>query len=298
MLTPPVTVLLLEDTKPVKLVKLLSGIDILLSMMRKPLGLTDNVVGVGMRVNSDDTLKLGVVVAVEDGDTNKLNSGDQATDLQSKAPVARAVQITPLGDVMIRLVPSIDDATNKPTSGAHMTLVHWFASAALAVTHVVPLTDVITRFVPSRDTATKSPNSLDQHTECHWLACVAEAVDHEVALDDTMTLFVPLPATATNNPSSDAQHTDNHSFTSAGVRVVQDAPVTDVITRFAPVRDTATNSPSSGEKQTDLHSLVVTDTPLHVIPSSEYRTSLIGPVPSPTATKRFTGAGAQHISHN
>lgn len=78
-----------------------------------------------------------------------------------------AVHVIPSGEVMARLVPVLDTAQKRPSSGDQQIDVHTFAAGAVREVHVLPSGDVIT--LPSFATAQNSFSAGAHATELHVL---------------------------------------------------------------------------------------------------------------------------------
>lgn len=111
-----------------------------------------------------------VMNAVPAAAQNKFNSGDQHT-AEAFTPAVLVVQLIPSGEVITRVAPNEDTATNKLSSADQQTEAQLLLAEVLVV-QVMPSGDVITREVPLDATATNSSNSGDQQTEFQLLSTV------------------------------------------------------------------------------------------------------------------------------
>jgi len=159
------------------------------TQLQRPCGISDSLV----HVNPFDDV---ITTPADEGDavacptaTNNVNSGLQHTLFHTFKLAVRVVQLTPLGDVIIRLGPDGATATNNVNSGAQQILDHNAFEPAVLDTHVIPFADVETCVDPLVPIEQNRVNS-GAHTTSVYVESVAVRVTQVFASVEYNILLV------------------------------------------------------------------------------------------------------------
>lgn len=198
---------------------------------------------------------------------------DQANEVQNADGAETLDQSTPLGDVITGFVPAEATATNKLSSGTHITDVHGLSSGAVLKVQTSARPPAV-MIAPEDATATNKLRSGEKVTDCQDSAGTETVVQVSPSVD-VSTRFVPEDATATNRAPDHVK--ERHSLASTGEgRRDQDVPLSDADLIIIPlVNEIETSKFSSGAHARVLNCSVVTSTAPQVRPSMDVITRFV-----------------------